>query len=187
VRPVRFEPRQHPRPGACRNNDVLCLIGSLAFCALGHRIGRFDNRLLRFGHDDLTGLRNCRFAPDHVDFVFLEQKSHTAGQFSGYAARAFDHSRWVKPHIVGCQPVVGGVLHIVIDFSRTQQRLCRDTAPVQANAAEMLTLDDCRFQSQLSRPDGRDVSPGTGPNNHNIISGIRHLQSSGQGLVVRNV
>jgi hypothetical protein len=41
------------------------------------------------------------------------------------------------------------VLHGVENLGRAQQRLGRDAAPVEADAAEMLALDDCRLEAEL--------------------------------------
>jgi hypothetical protein len=51
--------------------------------------------------------------------------------------------------------------HQVVDLGRAQQRLGRDAAPVEADAAQMLALDQRRLHAELRRADGRDIAAGT--------------------------
>ena len=65
---VGLEPRQHARPRAGREDDVLGLVGALAQRALG----RFDCGFL---HRDLAGRIDRRLAPDHRHLVLLHQEA----------------------------------------------------------------------------------------------------------------
>jgi hypothetical protein len=51
-----------------------------------------------------------------------------------------------------------------------EQRLGRNAAPEQARAAErLLFLDNGDFQSELCGADRRDVAPGSGADDHDVI------------------
>src|SRR3546814_7010102 len=49
------------------------------------------------------------------------------------------------------QAVFFGLLHIMIYFARAKQRLRRDAPPVQADAAQILALNNRSLQSELTR------------------------------------
>ena len=49
-------------------------------------------------------------------------------------------------------------VHQVPNLGRAQQRLGRDAAPVEADAAEMLALDDGGLHAELRGADGRDIA-----------------------------
>src|SRR3546814_9111292 len=55
------------------------------------------------------------------------------------------------------QAVFFGLLHIMIYFSRAKQRLRRDAPPVQADAAQILALNNRSLQFKLNRTDSRDI------------------------------
>lgn len=81
----------------------------------------------------------------HIDLVLFHQVVNARGQLPGYLARAFDDLRQIKSHILRGQSKVIRLLHILIDFGRSQQCLGWYAPPVEANAAKMLTLDDRGF------------------------------------------
>ena len=49
----------------------------------------------------------------------------------------------------------------MVDLAGAQQRLGRNAAPVQADAAQMFPLHDGGLHAKLRRPDGRDIAAGT--------------------------
>src|SRR3546814_16448783 len=71
--------------------------------------------------------------------------------------------------------IILGVLHIMIDFGRAQQRLGRDAAPVEANAAEILALDDRRLEPELRRTDGRDIAARSRAEADEVVVGVSHV------------
>ena len=73
----------------------------------------------------------------------------------------------------GRQAVLAGMLEVVEDLGRAQQRLGRDAAPVQADAAEVLAVDDRRPEPELRRPDGGHVAARSGPD-HDDVVGLGH-------------
>ena len=50
----------------------------------------------------------------------------------------------------------------LIELGGAQQRLGRDAAPIEADAAELLALDDRGLQAELRRADRGDIAAGAG-------------------------
>jgi hypothetical protein len=65
-----------------------------------------------------------------------------AGELPGHLARALDHRVQIEADALGAQAEFLGAVHQVEHLGRAQQRLGRDAAPVQADAAQILALDD---------------------------------------------
>jgi hypothetical protein len=65
--------------------------------------------------------------------------------------------------------------HVVIDFRRAQQRLGRNASPVQADAAEMGTLDDGGLESELRRTDRSDISAGSAADDDYVEVILSHV------------
>ena len=167
---VGLEPRQHARPRAGGKDDVLGLVGALAQRALR----RLDGGFL---HRDLAGRIDGGLAPDHRHLVLLHQKADAVIEAFRDAARALHHGFRVERDVVGRQPVILGVLHVVIDFRRAQQRLGRDAAPVQADAAEIGFLDDRGLETELRRTNGGDVAAGAGADDDDVEGCIGHTRA----------
>ncbi len=123
---VGFQPRQFARPRAGGDDDRLGgqLIGAL--------VG-LDGDLALAGQPGL--------AHDHGDLVLLEQMPDAARKLLGHPARARHHGVEVIADAIGLQPEFLGAVHQVEHFRGPQQRLGRDAAPVEADAAQMLALD----------------------------------------------
>ncbi len=72
------------------------------------------------------------------------------------------------------EAVIPSMRRKMIDLGRAQQRLGRDAAPVEADAAQMLALDDGRLEAELRRADGCDVAAGSAADDQDVIKGICH-------------
>ena len=83
-----------------------------------------------------------------------------------------------KLTVLGREPVVLGVLHVVEDLRRAQQRLGRDAAPVRADAAEEVALDDRGLEAELRGADRRHVAAGAGADDDDVEGGVGHRFSS---------
>ena len=90
------------------------------------------------------------------------------GELAGDAARALDHLLQVEAHLLGLEAEGFGVVEVVVDLGRAQQRLGRDAAPVQADAAQMLALDDGRLQAELGRADRRHIAARTAADDDDV-------------------
>ena len=58
---------------------------------------------------------------------------------------------------------------MVEDLGRAQQRLGRDAAPVEADAAEVLALDDRGLEAKLRRADRGDIAAGAGAEHDDVV------------------
>ena len=159
---VRLQPRKLARAGAGGEDD-------------GFRL-----QLLRplVGLDgDLAGRGDRRLPHHHLHLVLLEKVADAGVELLRHAARAFHHGVDIIADPVGLKPEFLGPVHQVENFGGPQQRLRRDAAPVQANAAQMFALNDCGFQPQLRRADRRDIAPRPRAD-HDHIKIRSHLQPS---------
>ncbi len=158
---VRLEPRQRAGAGAGGDDDVLGLdIGEhLAACA---------------DHGDAPLPSEPRSPFDHFDLVLAHEVGDAVGQPVGDFAAALDHARKIEADIVGGQPELGGAPHRCVKLGGAQQRLGRDAAPIQADAAEMLALDDRGFQAELRGADGGDITAGASADDCQIEARLGH-------------
>src|SRR5690606_16924907 len=93
-----------------------------------------------------SSLYELGLAPDHVDLVLLHQEADTTVKTGRNTARPLHHGRHIRRDLAfQLQAVIFGVLAKMQDFSRAQKRLGWDTAPVEANAAQMFAFDDSRL------------------------------------------
>ena len=164
---VRLETRQHARPRAGGDDDVLGLV-----CAGAERA------LWRFAaagfHGDLAGRVDRGFAPDHRDLVLLHEKADAVVEALRHRARALHHGARIVADLAGRKPVILGVLHVVKDLRRAQQRLGRDAAPVQADAAQIFALDDGGLEAELRRADGADIAARPRADDDDVEIGLCH-------------
>ena len=64
--------------------------------------------------------------------------------------------------------------HLVIELGGAEQSLGGDAAPIEADAAEMLALDDHRLEPELRGADGRDIASGPGADHGKIEVRVSH-------------
>ena len=154
---VGLEPRQLSRPRTGGQNDVL---GLKLFGAL---VG-LDRDLALGGQ--------CRRAHEDGDLVFLHQMADATRKLAGDGPRAFHHSLQVVVDPRRLEAEILGPLHQVIYLGGSEHRLGGNAAPVEADPAHVLTLDDCGLQPELRRADSGDIASGTGSDNDDI-EGLR--------------
>ena len=119
---------------------------------------------------DRPAAQKLRLAEDHVDLVLLEQEGDAGVETAGNLARARDHF-----DDVGCgrgarDAEFGAGAGEAEDFRGTQQRLGGNAAPVEADAAEMLALDNRGAQPELSGANRRDIAAGARADDQNVVS-----------------
>ena len=102
----------------------------------------------------LAGRVDCRLAPDHGDLVLLHQEADAVIEALGDGARALHHGGRIVGDLARREPVILGVLQVMENLRRAQQRLGRDAAPVEADAAEIFALDDRGLEAELRGADG---------------------------------
>src|SRR5690606_9064401 len=137
--------RQVARPRTGSDDDVLG----------GQRLGT----LLALHLERVGALEGAGAEVDR-DLVLLHQVRDALVELLGHAAAALHHRLEIGLDPLRNEAVVLRVLHLVIDLGRAQQRLRRDAAPVEADTAEQLALDDRRLQPELRRADRRDIAAG---------------------------
>ena len=145
-----------------------------------------ERALRRFGlrrlDRDLAGGIDHRLAPDHRDLVLLHQEADAVIEALRHRARALHHRARVIGHFLGGEAVIPGVLHVVVDFRRTQQRLGGNAAPVEADAAEIGALDDRRLEAELRRADRGDIASRPGADDDDVEGfghwGLRYCRVS---------
>ena len=97
-----------------------------------------------------------------IDFVFLEQIEHALGELFGGGARARDHFLEIETNLADLDAVfLGRAANRVHRGGGVQQRLGRDTSPVQAYAAGAVALDDGDAHLELAGANRGDVSAGS--------------------------
>ena len=146
-------------------------------CSLGDRVLRQHGSLLHVGHHDFTGLGDLRLAPDDLNLVLFQQTIHTHVEPTRHAPRPRHNFRRIESDILRRQAVIFGMLHVVINLSRTQQRLGGDTAPIEADTTDVFALDDGGFETELRGADGRDVATRASANNQNVEVSVGHFSS----------
>jgi hypothetical protein len=166
---VRLQAGKNARPRAGGDDDVLGRIGTGAQRALR----RFAAAGL---HRDLARRFDRRLAPDHGDLVLFHQEADAVVEPFGDGPRALDHRRRIVADLAGREPIILGVLQVMENLRRTQQRLGRDAAPIEANAAQIFALDDGRRKAKLRGADGGDVSAGAGTDDDDVEICISHVR-----------
>src|SRR5690606_15475294 len=122
-----------------------------------------------------SGFGELRFPPDHVDLVLLHQEADAAVKTCRHTARALHHSLHIRRNCAfQLEAVILGMLTEMQDFSRAQQRLGWYATPVEANAAQMFTLNDSRLEAKLRSADCGDITTRARADNNNVVN-VGHI------------
>jgi len=157
---VRLQPRKGAGTGAGRQDDVLRREVADGLAVLLHL--------------QLAGAVQTGMPVDDGDLVLLEQIADAAGQLLGHPARALHHLCEVETDVLGGEAVGVEIVQDVVDLRRAQQRLRRDAAPVQADAAQMLALHHSGLHAELRGADGGDVAARPAANDDQVEAGLCH-------------
>ena len=98
-----------------------------------------------------------------VTLFLLHQEADAVIEPLRDRARALHHRGGVVADVFGREPIILGVLHVVDNFGRTQQRLGGNAAPVEADAAQIRALDDRGLEAELRGADRRHIAAGPEP------------------------
>src|SRR5690606_30369294 len=128
---VRLQPRQGARPRAGRENDMLC-----ADCR---------DRLAVFRDLDFARAGELAVAIDDADLVLLQEMLDSVRELLRYLPRALDGFLEINARALDIDAEGLGLLDQRINIGRAEQRLGRDAAPVEADTAKMLALDNRRL------------------------------------------
>ena len=80
----------------------------------------------------------------------------------------------VEAHVARLEAEVVEMAQQVLDLGGAQQRLRRNAAPVEADAAEVLALDERGRKPSWRGADRRDVAAGTAADHDHVEVGVRH-------------
>src|SRR5262249_23958004 len=95
-----------------------------------------------------------------------------------HRARTLDDGARIEAEVVSLKAIVLGVLHVVEDLGRAQQRLGRDAAPVETDTAKIRALDDLSLETELRGPDRGDVAAGAGTDDDDVEIRVSHVSFS---------
>ena len=132
---------------------------------------RFEDLFPAFQFLDLHLLAGQQFADtlDDGDFVLLEEIFHALVHRGGNPAAAGADGRQVRFDLAGRETVVSTPLGVVQGLSALEQRLGRNTAPVEADSAELTAFDNRCIESELRRPDCGHVPSRARADDDNIV------------------
>ncbi len=162
ARAVGLETRQFTGAGAGGDHDVR---------GLQHLLARLC------GHGDAALARKTPGAAHDGHPVLLHQVVDTGRELPRDLARAVDHLVEVEADTLSREAEVARAVHLVVEFGGAQQRLRRDAAPVEADAAHVLALDDGDREAELRGADGTDVAPRPRADHDDIERPARHVAS----------
>ncbi len=112
-----------------------------------------------------------------VDAVLLHQVAHAVAQPFRNGARARHHLLQVEADVGGAEAELVQVAEQMSNLRDAQQRLGRDAAPVEADAPEVLALDERRLHAELASPDRRHVAARTAADDEQVVCRLRHRRS----------
>src|SRR5690606_24993486 len=114
-----------------------------------------------------------------ADLVLLHEPRDTARQAVRDASRARDDALHVElPARVVEAEVLRLIAQHVRDLGAAQQRLGRDAAPVEADAAQVLALDDRGREAELGGADRRDVAARAAADDEDVERCVGHVLRS---------
>ncbi len=105
---------------------------------------------------------------DDLDLVLLHQERHAAVQLLGDGARPLDDLVEVEALAFDLEAVALQVPELLIELAGLEQGLGRDTAPVEADAAEQLALDHGGLETQLGGADRGHVAAGAAADDDDV-------------------
>ena len=109
-----------------------------------------------------------------LDTILLEQHPDASGQAPDHAAAAVDRLAKVVLQIVDGDAELLRPLEQVEDLRVLEKGLAGNAAPVEADAAELVLLDQRRSQAELARAYGRHVAPGAASDDRHVKVKVRH-------------
>src|SRR5690625_1637906 len=155
--------RDLPRARTGGNDDMLGADLTLFADLLAvHVLGRLD-RDLAFAGDTCA-------AVDDVDLVLLHQELDALVHLARHVAASLDDLVKLGRNLtLKLESVRIQIARVFKHFGATQQRLGRDTADVQADAAQLILLDDRCLETEMRGPDSRLVATWSRSDHDDIV------------------
>src|SRR5579859_6777239 len=108
---------------------------------------------------------------DIVNLVLAQQKAHALRKLLGCLAAARDHALEIELDLTDFDPMfLAGAANRFHRLGRIEQRLRRDTAPVQTDATGLVALDYRHAHLELARANRRDVAARSRSDHHQVVS-----------------
>src|ERR1035437_1410006 len=116
---------------------------------------------------------NSRVGLEVIDFVFLEQVKHALGQFLSGGPRPRDHFFEIETNLADLDAVLlRSPANSVHRAGRVEQRLGRNTPPIQANTPSPVPLDDRDTHLKLRSPNSSNITARPGSDHNKVIPRI---------------
>ena len=136
--------------------------------------GDVGNLFAVLGHGDLALAGEFAVADHDGDLVLLHQVLDAAVELAGDAAGALYHRVEIETDPLRFQPEILGMLHEMIELGGPEERLGRDAAPIEADAAQEFALDDRGLHAQLGGADGSGIAAGSAADDNKIELSVAH-------------
>src|SRR3990172_6030132 len=146
---------QRTRPAARRDDDV----------------PRFDPLAARV-EGDAVRAGEAGGAADERDLVLREQRLNAGDEPGDDLAAAVDRDAEVGGEALVGDAELGPAAEEGQQLGGVEQGLAGDAAPLQAEAAHLVTLDERRAQAELGGANGGDVAAGPGADDCYVV--VRH-------------
>ena len=187
--PNRARPNHEQRPWKVRRHHRF-LVGPDAYAVgletwktSGPRAGGYDDvfrrdrrqdRAVRSGQTDAVGPFEPPCRIEHRNLVLLHEKSDAVGQLFGHGPAALDDPVEIEAETLDAETEDFGLGDLPVELGGAQERLGGNAAPVQADAPEMLPLDDRRPHAELGGANGGHVTARSAADNDEIEFRIAH-------------
>src|SRR5208282_1944382 len=125
-------------------------------------------------------------AIEDCDLVLLQEMLDAVRELCRHLARTLDHLLAVERDTLDVHAESVRVLDEVIDLGRAQECLGRNASPVEADAAQMLPLDDGGLHPELCGTDRGDIAARPAAHDNDIERCVGHSLSpfgASSGLV----
>ena len=155
---VGLEPGQRAGAGAAGDDDVLR--------------GELGSGLAAHLHLALAGQHAG--ALEDGDLVLLHQEGDAARELARDFPRTLDDLFEIEAPFLGGEAVLTEMPEQMRDFRRAQQRLGRDAAPVEADAAEQIALDHRGLHAQLRGANGGDIAARPAADDDHVEGSLGH-------------
>ncbi|EKD60770.1 MAG: hypothetical protein ACD_54C00559G0002 [uncultured bacterium] len=101
--------------------------------------------------------------------------TNTTRQLFRHPARARHHCIQIERGTLDLQAEFLGAVHQMKHLGTAQQRLGRDTAPVQADTAQIFAFDNRHLLAQLAGPNGSHIATGACADHDHVECLSSHL------------
>src|ERR1700693_457838 len=101
--------------------------------------------------------------------MFFKEKFHPFGQTIDRFTAPFESNRKIKFHMIERDAKLFGPPNEGNNMGVMDQRLGRDTAPIETNPAHFVFFHERDIKAKLGTPDGGNIPAGTRSQNNQIV------------------